>query len=985
MKFGFDFRVLIVWIVVLFGIGQWSVCPAGNVEVFDPNFSKIVFEVYRAGGERGLRDFLRQHRELLDKRNVVSFLQGPGVTLSEERLKIALVVAEENGYEALLGYVYLQMGDFYRGVDNTGKCIEYWEKAIPIMERSRYPKKEETVRSLRASIALLKSADLGEFKKAVDQIAADPQYTQDAVYQGIHYLLEGYFTGLLGDIKKAFANYKLARQCFEKNGDSVVLGYIEFSIGDIYKWLNVWPQALSLYDRALRHLDKDGSFDLRIEVYLRKADCYGRMGEFEDLDRLLAEAKRLAMDKGSDYWKARVFSVMGDWYCYRNQYEDARVLLDKAAFLFSSKGDLPELAHVLIAKASIVAHQKGIPAALTILENILLRLERERGDGEFGLKSTLCQFISHYSLQTGDHEHALEYLQRMESYEAHGRDLKYAGFYNLLQGDASAGSGKKKEALDRVRKAMTNIETYRMKLFLPSLQQGIGQDNFFVYAMAAAMMFENQEYELGFEMLERLRARVFLDRLAEGLVPLEKGVDQKLLEKRSRLLGELSRREKELHELAPESETRHSKRLKEDVQALESELEDLTADIRLKSPVYSSIQYPQPVSVKELQANILNDRETLVQFFCFNTTAMAIVISHGNFEIVPLEITEEKLSQLINSYRRSLKSEGGGQTIEGRRFAHLLYKKLFQPLEKYLDKTKDLIVVPDGRLALLPFESLIVNRQGENGRPVFLIDQYRIKYIQSASVLGILRRYYRQNSDTNRFIGFGDPVYDYRSFSRDLGEKDVPKGNSGDEVEEILRGKYDGAGGFYNRLKGTGDEVRAIAAIFDRLDGGDAIVRLREKAVEEEVKSDAMKGYDYIHLACHSLLSDGFQSLVLSQDVPKHSEDGYLTLNEVMNCDFNAKLVVLSACNTGGGSLERGEGVTGLTRAIMYAGTPAVVASLWKVDDSAAKELMVRFYENFLGRKMSKVEALRQAKLWMLNNERFSSPRHWSAFVMYGE
>jgi CHAT domain-containing protein len=104
-----------------------------------------------------------------------------------------------------------------------------------------------------------------------------------------------------------------------------------------------------------------------------------------------------------------------------------------------------------------------------------------------------------------------------------------------------------------------------------------------------------------------------------------------------------------------------------------------------------------------------------------------------------------------------------------------------------------------------------------------------------------------------------------------------------------------------------------------------------------------------------------------------------------MNCDYNAKLVVLSACQTGTGKMERAEGVTGLTRAVMYAGTPAVMASLWKVDDNATKELMINFYRNMLEKNLDKTEALRQAKLELLKTKQYASPLFWSAFVLYGE
>ena len=188
-----------------------------------------------------------------------------------------------------------------------------------------------------------------------------------------------------------------------------------------------------------------------------------------------------------------------------------------------------------------------------------------------------------------------------------------------------------------------------------------------------------------------------------------------------------------------------------------------------------------------------------------------------------------------------------------------------------------------------------------------------------------------------------------------------------------------------NRLPRSGEEVRSIGRLFEKMKQK-CVVHSRDQASEGKVKSSIMKDFDFIHFACHGLLNDDFQGLVLSQLLAKKSsEDGYFTLNEIMNCAFNAKLVVLSACQTGLGKLERGEGVTGLTRAVMYAGTPAVVASLRDVDDMATKDLMVKFYKNMLEKNLDKTEALRQAKLELLKNKNYRSPLFWSAFVMYGE
>lgn len=205
----------------------------------------------------------------------------------------------------------------------------------------------------------------------------------------------------------------------------------------------------------------------------------------------------------------------------------------------------------------------------------------------------------------------------------------------------------------------------------------------------------------------------------------------------------------------------------------------------------------------------------------------------------------------------------------------------------------------------------------------------------------------------------------------------------GDFVAELNRGRYDRGGGTLQRLPGSGEEVKGIAALF-AASSKKQTVDLRLDAREESAKAPAMADYGYVHFACHGLLGKGFQSLALSQ-IPDSQEDSLLMLGEMMACRYKARLVVLSACQTGKGTVERGEGVTGLTRAVMYAGSPAAVVSLWSVSDARTKDLMLRFYSKLLKEGLPKDEALRAAKLEMLKSSYFSSPFFWAAFVMHGE
>ena len=153
--------------------------------------------------------------------------------------------------------------------------------------------------------------------------------------------------------------------------------------------------------------------------------------------------------------------------------------------------------------------------------------------------------------------------------------------------------------------------------------------------------------------------------------------------------------------------------------------------------------------------------------------------------------------------------------------------------------------------------------------------------------------------------------------------------------------------------------MKAIAEMF--ASGGQYF--LGPEATEQVVHQQGAD-YRYVHLATHGLIDP---------DHPMYSGiafyDGLLQMYETFNLDLHADLVALSACETGLGALKRGEGVIGLTRAFMYAGTPSVLVSLWSVDDHSTSVLMTEFYRH-LNAGVHKAEALRQAKLTVIEQQR---------------
>ena len=946
---------------------------------FDQELVDKLVEVYDQKGEEGLRNYASRHRESLEKKFVYD-LANSGLSRKKVKwLDIALVLAEKSDIELLDVYVYTKMGEYYLNVKNIRKGFECLRKILPFAKKLKLPTIQKYLPLLSDFVnnyenILLKPTKMLSYLDGLSSLKKDEVYEA-----GLKNIKKAEIISVFGDIRESFHLLSRALELFKKQ--NYVPGQAKAYIGfaKLYSYYNLYAKSIEMSRKALAIYEAIGDRNMQIDIYLKIAADYKNLGEYELASESIEKALKLAFALGDRFVLAEIYRVQGTIYAEGNFFDQAFKTFDKAYLIFNSLGSDYGMKYIRDLKIQFYFQLKEYSKAFKLLEDSLRELDDRKAVEVYGEKNTIFDMMGGIYLQTNKFSKALEFFEKANIENS-----------SLLLFDNNLGLARVHEALNNKEiackyyvKAMEAIEKDRKKYFLPAIKEGKGEYYSLCYGISAEFFFNNEYFRHGFKAIEIFFARLFLEKLSEGMIRVRKGITQELAQKRDALILKLSEQEKLVLETSLFNTESEVKIQKEHYRQIESEFEDLLIKIRLECPLYSSIRYFEPVTVERLQEKLLKEGEFLLRFFSLDETVGAFIISRDSFRVLTLDgIDLDQLKELVGKLKNGLSKK---RNLEFSRVAHQAYKEIFKPLEKYLEGAKDLIIVPDGELALIPFEALIVERGSIDRPPVYLLEKYRIKYVQSASVLGILREHYRSHRKTNRFFGFGDPVYDYENFLKSDDEQDSPTKGSADEVEEILRIKYDGAGGSYNRLKGTGEEVLAIAKFFNELDMGEGVVRLRQKALEEEVKSEAMKEYDYIHFACHGLLAEGLQSLVLSQDIPKHSEDGYLTLNEIMNCEFNAKLVVLSACETGSENEERGEGVTGLTRAVMYAGTPAVVASLWKVDDKAAKELMVLFYENLLKHNMSKSEALRQAKLSLLNSETYSSPRHWSAFVMYGE
>jgi len=188
------------------------------------------------------------------------------------------------------------------------------------------------------------------------------------------------------------------------------------------------------------------------------------------------------------------------------------------------------------------------------------------------------------------------------------------------------------------------------------------------------------------------------------------------------------------------------------------------------------------------------------------------------------------------------------------------------------------------------------------------------------------------------------------------------------------------------RLPATRREAQGIISLAVP---GRSLKALDFEASLETAISPELAQYQIIHFASHTLLNSDHPelsgillSLVDQQGRPR---DGFLQARQIFNLKLNADMVVLSACQTALGKEVRGEGLIGLSRAFMYAGAPRVVASLWRVPDSATAELMRRFYRAMFVDSLPPAAALRKSQLALQRESRWSAPYYWAGFTLQGE
>lgn len=494
--------------------------------------------------------------------------------------------------------------------------------------------------------------------------------------------------------------------------------------------------------------------------------------------------------------------------------------------------------------------------------------------------------------------------------------------------------------IDEIRHQSTDEND---KLALGSRAAEVYEDGVRIAMVISENVLRPKPYlEKAFYFAEKSKSAVLQESIADAQAKSFSGIPAALLEEEKVIKSTIALVTQKLAQKPSEQE----------IQQLQRQLFEANASYRAFSsrlekeyPNYFNLKFSQPaINVSEIQRVISSSSAVLSYFIAEKNNKLYLFqITHQGLKVKTISLptlidraikgfTNGILYSEINTYQKS---------------ANVLSPLLLPSLPSSI---RELIIIPAGKLGTLPFEALSTTRmKAEDFLKVnYAIQRYAIGYEFSSSLL-IQKREVAEPATPSIFLCA--PV----KFDEQTGLSELP---------------------------GTQQEVNTIANLFH---GRNKSVLFAD-ANEVTIKSPDLASYQYLHFATHGVVDEinPESSKIFLSAFAK--EDGNLYAGEIYNLNLNAQLTVLSACQTGLGKVSKGEGVIGLSRALVYAGSKNIIVSFWSVADESTSILMTDFYTMLLQQKNPNFKmALQQSKLKMIRGVKYAPPFYWAPFVLIGK
>ncbi|MCI0392469.1 MAG: tetratricopeptide repeat protein [Acidobacteria bacterium] len=964
-----------------------------------------------------------------------------------EYFQQALARLRASGQRESEAEILKNLGITYWNIGDNQQALEHYNLALPLFRAAGNKQGEaETLGSLGT---LYDST--GDRRKALDYFNQALSLHREVGYRsGEANTL--YNIGLaydnLSEREKALDYYQQALALFRLTGDQGGEADTLTSLGGVYNDLGEKQKALELFNQAMVlnratgarsseavTLDNIGSLYDSQGEYQKALDYYGqalllrrttddRMGEGATLNNIgllywrLGEPmqaleyyrqalllRRATQDRGGE---AATLSNIG--LAYRS-LDDQAGALDHFNQALQIGREIEDRASVAITMHNIALihvaageHEKALDFFRQVLQ-----FDRDIGNRR-GLAHTLSTTGRVYADLKQYAKAAEHFNEALPLSRAVGdREVEVVTLYGLAR--IAREQEKLDDAQARIEDALEIVESLRAGVGAESLRASYlaGKQNLYEFYADLLMQRDRSQSGQGYEakalqVVERARARSLLDMLGRSRAEIRQGVAPQLLEQEHSIRNHLTAGLDQLARLlsgkpTPEQKAAAEKR----VNLLIEQYQKIQTEIRRASPRYAALTQPQPITVAEIQKQVLDDDTLLLEYALGEQRSYLWVVSPSSIsshQLPPraeIEIAARKVYDLLIA-RPAKQGPPDSQFIAQ---ASALSRMLLGAASSQLSN-KRLVIVAPGALAYLPFAALPVpaagNQSSDNYQP--LIAEHEVINLPSASVLSVIRRETAGRQKAAKSVAvLADPVFEANDARVALARnkssikerqttsaQPVPAAELTALTRSIRTMNLSSARAGLTRLLFSREEAEAIYSL---VSGGAGLKATDFKASRTTATSNELSQHRIVHFATHGLLNSKhpeLSGLVFSLiDETGQPQEGFLRLHEIYNLKLPAELVVLSACQTGLGKEIKGEGLVGLTRGFMYAGAPRVVASLWQVDDLATAELMKQFYKRVLKDGMRPAAALREAQVEMSKQKRWAGPYYWAAFVLQGE
>lgn len=928
------------------------------------------------------------------------------ITLSENRKAIGYynralllnrVAGDQRGeVETLNGiaFCYIDLGD-------TRKTFLYAGQAHSL-SRQINDRRGEAQALNNIGLARYVSSDLHKSLDVLNQALALRQTARDERGQAETLVNIGYAHCDLGDLQKAIDSYNKALIFWQSVKDCRGEAQALTAIGGVYSFLGEKQKALDAHNRAVQIFRAIGDRNGEAATLNGIGYVYDDLADKERALDFYNKALQLYQATGNSGYTGLTMGYIGKVYDSLGSKQRALTNYKRKLSLSRSVGDLRMEAYALKDIGSVYDSWGDKPLALDYYNRALLltRTLKDRRAQAYTLNN-----IGYIYELSGEKKRALAYYdQALPLIQAvEDRSGEILTLYHIAH--AARDSGEIERACDSIKSAVSIIESLRMKIMSRELRASYLASVRQCYELYIDLLMQNYRrrpsdslaaYTLA--VSERARSRVLLDTLSEARVDIREGVDQELLNRERALQRQINgRAQYQMNLLNGIHAAEQIATIKNELEDLLAQYQEIEAQIRLQSPRYALLTQPQPLATPEIQ-RLLDSDTALLEYSLGDDRSYLWAVTQDSIAGYELpnrvEVEREALRFLdlltgnqavkdstVSQSQRRLKEDD----MEYRQQAARLSQVLLAPASSLFDR-KRLLIVAEGVLQYIPFSALPVTRsagQGQNysdAKP--LVAEHEIVSLPSASILSVLRQEVANRQRASRAIAvFADPVFetdDSRVLSIVNGKEMI------DQTRHQIAGSRSSPG--FPRLLSTRHEAEAVLAFAP---AEKSLKAVDFKASRALAMSRELADYKIVHFATHGLLNSEhpeLSAIVLSLvDERGDSQNGFLRLHDLYNMKMTADLVVLSACNTALGKDIKGEGLVGITRGFMYAGAARVVASLWKVDDDATAELMKSFYENMLKHDMQPSAALKLAQVKVWSQKQWRAPYYWAGFILQGD